>query len=455
MDDADPLVVTFLCVCLPTIGEPGRCYAILGGGLVVHGRSRLEVSGPHRTSRGGRASTRTVGGVAGPRGKSHAGSLSASLERMLLSASDPAPGSPLARDPFQMATHGMRTFNRIAHQADHRWCLLIDELEIAPVEIVEHVMRVVRGGGSELILKASMSPSDHKRGGTLLTDIGRPMPGHDFVPVHLLSQSPAARRHFAQVLWHRTLDEAGIDPVSIEASFGRSFQAAAHEEGVIDPIRAEFELALTWDKDLSAWFSERNLTLEKLESMEYVDCSAIARSTYPLLVFRNGIYKTKDHPKGWGRRSRKKEFEAFSGASQIITALEANPRWIKSAFRIMVGNVSRVNGQVDAPMQFSALLDVARSFESFLRFVPTPDVTGRVVNDMSLIQFVDAIAKTMHAFHTGKFSPDPPNSFVIDDSMARRFGPIIDLGLYSGVLCMCEADRRPQFCPSMQANDFD
>lgn len=356
-------------------------------------------------------------------------SLSSSLDRMLLSASSMSGSTSMSREPFQLAIHGVRAFNRIAGQPDHRWGILIDELEIAPDEIATRVMRLVRGGSSELILKISMSPSDRTG---LLTDIGRPMPGHDFVPVHLLSQSMAAKRQFTQVLWHQALEQADIVPASVEASFGRSFQESAREEGILDPLRQEFELALSWDPEFARWFESRGLTLDALSKMDYDQRSAVVRKVYPLLVYRNGNFKITTRPDEWRRRSRKKEFEAFSGASQIINALEGNPRWIKSAFRIMIGSASRVNGQVDAPMQYSALLDVARSFESFLRFIPSPASPGRVVSDLSLIQLVDAVADFMHKRHTGEFTPDPPNSFTVEAAFAEQLGPIIDLGLHSG-----------------------
>lgn len=359
-------------------------------------------------------------------------SMSVALDRVLLNASEATPNSRISRDPFLMATHSIRAFNRLADQPDHRWCILIDELEIAPSEIVAHVMRVVRGGSGELILKASMSPSDHAKSGSVISSIGRPMPGHDFVPVHLSTQSQASRRTFTQELWHQTLTQAGIEPASVEESFGRSFQGFARDEGIVNPIREEFELALSWDRDFAQWFHDRELTLDKLDKMDYVGRSAVVRKLYPILVFRNGNHKATTQPEGWGRRSRKKEFEAFSGASQIIGALEGNPRWIKSAFRSMLPHVSVLNGQVDAPMQYSALLNVAQSFESFLRFVPSPDVSGKVLNDVSLIHFIDAIATAMHQAHVGRFSADPPGSFGIDDMTAERFGSAIDLGLYSG-----------------------
>lgn len=359
-------------------------------------------------------------------------SLLASLDRILLTARSEAVGTPISREPFLMATHGARIFNRLVGEQEHRWGILIDELEIAPDEIVSQVMRLARGGSGELLLKVSMSPSDHMRSGVFDSVIGRPMPGHDFVPVHLLSQSMAAKRQFTQVLWEQTLRGAGIEPVSVETSFGRSFQASARDEGIVEPVREEFELALSWDKTLADWLEGRGLTVDKLDLLGYEQRSAMVRKIYPLLVYRNGIYKRSNDPVGWGRRSRKKEFEAFAGAAQIINALEGNPRWIKSAFRLMVERASPVNGHVDAPMQYSALLDVAQSFESFLRFLPAPVAPGRVVNDISLMQFIDAIAKSMSGFHAGPFNADPPNSFMVDERSAEWLGPLIDLGLHSG-----------------------
>jgi energy-coupling factor transporter ATP-binding protein EcfA2 len=340
------------------------------------------------------------------------------------------------QDALTLLTLGVKAFNREASQPHHRWALLLDEMELAPQDIHSAVIAFVRGGSSELILKVSMSPFDrymHSYGAG-----GGPIPGHDFQTIYLSNQTRGDNARFTAGLWRESLRARGLPfvrhaldvPNSIHEALGRTASPVA--------IKEFLDKSATQDAAFAGWLHTRGIDLEQLDQLSYNQRSATLRKVLPLLIFRDAILTFRQGRPV--RRSRKKSIEPFTGSAAIITMLEGNPRWIKSAFAHMLNNFDSRTGRVGAGFQFDALSTLANRFESLLRVLPqrSTSVTPIVVNSL-----VDAVADYMNVQNTSQFSSDPQNGFTVDGNTPPDVIDALVLGLYAGAFVHVRDRKSP------------
>lgn len=335
-------------------------------------------------------------------------------------------GSP---GTLELLRFGIRAFNRSVGQSNHRWALLLDELELAPPAIHEEVLRFVRGGTGELILKVSMSPFDRYMH-SFPARAGAPSSGNDFRAVYLSGQSRQDIRRFTEGMWRETLRSAEYRQVTM----GRAFDSGDHDAGTNDPrgaaeVVAVLRRARDSDPSFNRWLRSRHVDIYRLDELTYNQRSATIRKVYPLLVFRDALLTFRDGRPV--RRSRKKHFEPFTGAQAIAAALEGNPRWIKSAFAEMLRSYDPASEQVLPGMQLDALRGVAARFDALLHVLPRTSGDGRPVSVPAL---VDAIAIYFNQQNLGEFSADPQNCFTVDADVERPVLDALALALYAGAV---------------------
>ncbi|MDI6909821.1 hypothetical protein [Nocardioides sp.] len=370
-----------------------------------------------------------------PRGNSLA-ALSAHLDLLLLEVSRRE--KSVVRqfsnvDALDLISYGVRTFNREVGQDRHRWALLLDEMELAPPEIYNEIVPFVRGGNSTLILKISTSPFD--RYYEFAGPQYGPMAGNDFRAVHLAGLPRTAVHTFSVGMWNSAVKSAGLPPTRIQDALGQSsIQKRAGSTGsTLDIQGSVIGKAAASDPDLAKWLKRRKVDLTQLESMTYVQRSATLRKVYPLVVFREALLTFPDGDEPARARSRKKQYEPFTGADAVITALEGNPRWIKTAYSAMFDSakIGAAAFSVQPTAQWDALAHLADRFESLMRVMPSQrsESTGLGFNAL-----IDKIALYFHAVNVGKFRSDPPTTFVVDGGVPQDVYPLLTLGLYSGAL---------------------
>lgn len=327
---------------------------------------------------------------------------------------------------LELLRFGIRAFNRAVGQPSHRWALLLDELELAPSTIHEEVLRFVRGGTGELILKVSMSPFDRYMH-SFPTRAGAPSSGNDFRAVYLSGQSRQDIRRFTEGMWRETLRSAEYRQVSMAKTFG----TGSVESATSDPreIAQVLKRARDTDPSFNRWLRAKRIDTDRLDELTYNRRSATIRKAHSLLIFRDALLTFRDGRPV--RRSRKKHYEPFTGAQAIATALEGNPRWIKSAFAEMVRSYDPASERVLPGMQLDALRGVAARFDALLHVLPRTVGEGRPVSVPAL---VDAIAIYFNRENLGDFSADPQNCFTVDADVERTVLDALVLALYAGAV---------------------
>nr|WP_253662851.1 hypothetical protein [Williamsia maris] len=350
------------------------------------------------------------------------------------------PGTQLgAGGGIALLLFGIRAFNRVTGQLNHRWALLLDEMEIAPRAIHEEVVGFVRGGAGNLILKLSMSPFDrymHSFGVH-----GGPIPGHDFQTFYLTGLARREIWRFTNGLWNEALHSRGLAHTSLAKALGNSLivqenslRDAKAQENV---LRQVLRRAVADDRSFASWIDRQDIDIESFDNLTYNRRSATLRKIFPLLVFRQSVMRfVNGRPVG---RSRKKTFEPFTGASAVVTALEGNPRWIKSAFSQMLDYYDERTNSVSAGFQYDALDGLANRFEALLRVLPRRN--GEQTDALPVTALVDRVATYFHEQNTAQFSADPQNCFTVDGNTDSTVLDALVMGLYAGAFVQVR-DRR-------------
>lgn len=380
--------------------------------------------------------------------------LQAALDLYLTRLGDPEfdSGRIGGPDSLELLRFGIRAFNRIVGQPDHRWALLLDEMELAPPEVHNEVQRFIRGGAGNLILKASMSPFD--RYIEAFASASMPMPAYDYRIVYLSGLARRDIQRFTEGLWRGSMRVAGFAPVPLGRALdprarrdrmSRSDATLTRTDGPDAELRSLLLRTRERDPSFARWLERRRIDPDALAEVSYDRRSATIRKIAPLLVFRQAIEQPERD------RGRKKPSEAFTGSDSVVAALEGNPRWIKSVCADMLRYYDESTERVAQGFQYDALLAMAKRFEALLRVLPSRDSdSGR----LSVPDLIDAIARYMHSSNTGPFTADPQNCFTVDRAVSRDVKDALVLALYAGAIIHVRDRRSPGVLGSLVGQRF-
>lgn len=341
----------------------------------------------------------------------------------------------------------VQAFNRSAGQTSHPWALLLDEMELAPAAVHEMVTSFVRGGSPLVTLKISMSPFDRYM--DYYGDNPNPAPGHDFQTVYLSGQPTRDLKTFTQGLWAEALRARGLPQIPLMHVLSASETSRREDRNRDRQISSQIASMADRDESLRVWLLKRGVNAHDISSLNYNERSSTVRKIMPLIVYRDALLNFRG-----GRpllRSRKKSFEPFTGPSAVVTVLEGNPRWIKSAFAFMLDYYDVRAGSVSRGFQFDALTSVASRFEALLRVLPTRQGTG---DSVPPLEVVDVISRHLRDRNLGPFSADAPNSFTVDARTSDEVRRALLLGLYAGAIVHIRDRKSPAVLSSFTGQRF-
>ena len=352
--------------------------------------------------------------------------------------------------PLESLRIGLRSINRATRQPTHRWALLLDEMELAPAPVHRSLMRAVRGGERNLVLKLSFSPFDKNIAS--FPSASDAAPDNDFRPIYLWYGTKNGSQKFATGLWRRLAKEIRdtsrpaavvLGPSQIDVS-GAGWKAAEYQPG--GSKFGLLERMAEVDRSFAEFLSRRGIDLSLPETLNYATRSSSIRKSYPLLVFRDALLEFSDGsgiPKG-----RKKVTEAFTGADAVFAALEGNPRWMKAVFTRLLGQYD--GSRVDPGAQYDALRDAADRFEALLRMLPVEDVSTK----FSVIELIDTIATHFHLRSLGPFTTDPPSVFRVDRQVPAGIESALRTALTAGAIVHLRGKTSPPVLSSLVGERF-
>lgn len=348
-------------------------------------------------------------------------------------------------DVIPAADAAVEAFNRAAGEPDQKWALLFDELELAPADLVRDLLGALRGHQPRLIFKLSLAPANDVL--TAFEGVNAPVPGQDYEHIPLTHARKTASLQFARALvWETLSDLAGAEIEPIELLLGRGLLDSADEfhesadDTYSDSSRRVDPYAIgspLWDRlrDLAArdhTFREY-LTTNRINLTNLAELTPVRRASR-LRKIRNIVVVREYFRNEQGRRRSRKSYALYSGADNILSLPDGNPRLLIALARQLFSSASQGSkiGRVPPPMQ-------GRAIEGTLdRFLPLLEAQEAVSIDgqpYSLVEFLDKVGEALaKRVVEDRFNDNVRLTFYFDRRLKPEVEGLIRTGVNTGAL---------------------
>jgi hypothetical protein len=340
-------------------------------------------------------------------------------------------------------------FNTAASEPHRLWCLLFDELELAPPTVVTHLTGGLRGGDPRLLFKLSLAPYTESAGP--LRHALSAQQAHDFKAESLTyphKNEPIAfcRALFAQKL--RVSEEEIL--VEEQRVLGRS-QLAADPDALgaagtaytpnSPRVRRLRQLAAN-DKTFARWLAEHDVDLDRLADLDPARRAATVRKV-PTLALLRLAYRTEDelYERTRRRRRTRKTYGMYGGLPALYEMVEGNPRWFMN---LVAPLAEKGEERRRTSVQSQQIREVVRLFRAILTAIPVKPSEERRER-VGVLPVLDAIGRRLSEFVIDHpFNQDPPGKFKIDDAVSDEIVEDLQFALNAGgIIHMPDEDDEP------------
>jgi hypothetical protein len=339
------------------------------------------------------------------------------------------------KQPIQAVLQGVYAFDSSISRFEGRWCLMFDELEIAPVEIQKLLFRSLRSTDQKLLFKLALSPS--AQAAKVFQDISGPSSGNDFDEISLYSD-PKETLAFCESLWERLAKGTSAEHLRPAAILGHSVFNGPESQSPYERNgkwqRASVSLAKK-DRSYVDFLTRYQIDPNDLSSAPPKFRSSVIRKIGPIVGFRDHMFKfNPDTLKSHNRTDKTKPSKIYSGWEALCLVTEGNPRWFTGVAKALLikrdSSVSR--RELSAEAQYDCLVSASRKFMDYIVTIPCGPVAALSTTEGGLKSLLDQlVTKFRNEILQHDFSLDPVLSFNVDvlDQDVRQ--AIID-GLYAG-----------------------
>lgn len=356
----------------------------------------------------------------------------------------------LGMDMLESASQALQAFDGAFSRPDHRWSLLLDEFEVAPMHLQKTVLAAMRASGAQkLLLKVALAPC----GPDLLYEQQSSAPPsqiNDVQQVELWYADKAEASEFCQQVFLSRSSSypalAGKAPTDV---FGTSAYAVIDDSDEAEQIglftlagrnrkaaTEQFQSLAEKDSSFLEFLRRKQIDLSKELGMLPNDPHGnTLRKIAPLVAFRNA-YKGK----GIGRKRGVKPFNtAYSGWESIAAISEGNPRWLIGLITRIMSNSDQVRFPVPTPQQTNAVQWNCQRYAEMLQSVANEQF-GSIKTSTPIYE---VLAKIGNYFHnrlvTSTFVEDPPMSFIVDEKVSDDVEHALRIAVNHGAIVCFEA----------------
>lgn len=293
--------------------------------------------------------------------------------------------------------------NLTLEQPDQKWALLFDELELAPEWIVEELLGALRGSQPRLLFKLSLAPA-HARF-AMLEQENAPVPGQDYehVPLTYARKLPALR--FAKAMVTASLQRSlEVPSPSVERLLGTGRLDSREDQDEVSAVPMSSAYAkgtALWrsmdalarkDPSFREYLAANDLDLESLDSLPADVRASRVRKIRNLVVVRE-FFLGED-----GKRRSRKTYGLYTGADNILSLPDGNPRMIISLMRHLFPLIASTgsSARVRDAAQGAAIAATLERFLALLQAQQAERIDGKPVGLMDLLDAIGlSLAKRM------------------------------------------------------------
>lgn len=335
----------------------------------------------------------------------------------------------LGIDMLESASQALQAFDLAYRRPDHRWCLLLDEFEVAPLHLQRTVLAAMRASGAQkLLLKVALAPC----GPDLLFDqqsSAPPSQNNDIQQVELWYADKAEASEFCeQVFLSRSRTNpalAGMTPGEVLGSSAYAVVDDGEEAAQVGlftlagrnrkQVTEQFQSLARKDPSFQEFLYRKKIDASRELGMLPSDLHGnTVRKIAPLVAFRNA-YKGK----GIGKKRGVKPFNAaYSGWESIAAISEGNPRWLIGLVTRIMSNTDLTRFPVPTPDQTAAVMWNCQRYAEMLQSVANEQF-GAIKTSTPVYEVLSKIGDYFHnRLVRTAFVEDPPMSFVVDDRVS-------------------------------------
>lgn len=309
-------------------------------------------------------------------------------------------------DVIPLVDAAAKAFNTAVGQPEQRWALLFDELELAPEDLVHELLGALRGHQPRLVFKLSLAPANNIL--TALDGPNAPVQGQDYEHIPLTHARKTATLRFARELVSETMRLQGLTPAPpVNLLLGEGSLDSADEftedassdplvtrsrrsnpYAVGSPLWLQMESLANKDASFRAYLVKNQMDLQALERLSPSRRASRLRKIRNIVVVRD--YFRNDH----GRRRSRKSFALYSGADNILSLPDGNPRVLIALARQLFVNVQGAGlaARVPASHQGAAIEATLQRFLPLLEAQEAVRVGAKMV---SLVEFLDFVGAAL------------------------------------------------------------
>ncbi len=335
----------------------------------------------------------------------------------------------LGMDMLESASQALQAFDVAYHQPDHRWCLLLDEFEVAPMHLQKTVLAAMRASGAQkLLLKVALAPC----GPDLLYEqhsSAPPSQNNDVQQVELWYADKTEASEFCQqVFLSRSSAYPALAGKMPSEVFGTSAYAVVDDsEGAAQiglftlagrskrQVTEQFQSLAEKDPTFQEFLRRKQIDLSRELGMQPSDPHGnTLRKIAPLVAFRNA-YKGKSVGK---KRGVKPFNTAYSGWESIAAISEGNPRWLIGLITRIMSNSDQVQFPVPTPQQTAGVQWNCQRYAEMLQSVANEQF-GAIKTSTPIYEVLSKIGDYFHnRLVRNAFVEDPPMSFIVDERVS-------------------------------------
>jgi hypothetical protein len=351
----------------------------------------------------------------------------------------------LGIDMLESASQALQAFDAVYHRPDHRWCLLLDEFEVAPMHLQKTVLAAMRASGAQkLLLKVALAPC----GPDLLYEqqsSAPPSQNNDVQQVQLWYADKTEAIEFCQqVFLSRSSTYPALAGKMPSEVFGTSAYAVvddsedASQIGLFTltgrnkkQVTEQFQSLAEKDPTFRGFLFRKQIDVSRELGMQPSDFHGnTLRKIAPLVAFRNA-YKGKSVGK---KRGVKPFNTAYSGWESIAAISEGNPRWLIGLITRIMSSSDQVQFPVATPQQTAGVQWNCQRYAEMLQSVANEQF-GSIKTSTPIYEVLSKIGEYFHnRLVRAPFVEDPPMSFVVDERVSDDVEHALRIAMNHGAI---------------------
>ena len=361
------------------------------------------------------------------------------------------------QNPLASVAAACEVFNTLVDEPDRKWCLLCDELEIAPLPVRRLLFSGLRAVPSPLLLKMALTPKEQLGAGESAEP---PLPANDYevVPLSYPTREEGApereRENFCLAMWRSLVSERGGD---LAPKLDNPFKAFE------DPIRMPRKDAISRSNELDRKFgrafrslavkdasfayylAQKEVDIDDLDKNSQDKRDAVIRKVRPIVEIRE--HNLRLSVDGRLTKIPRRTMKLYCGARRVFAVSEGHPRWLKYTLGAMLTRAVPSVPNVRLTDQSRELRYAVQRIDARLRALP--------VECESAHDLVQAVGGYFSNQILGpEFRADPALSFIVDSAVSEGAQAAVAQALYLGALVPLQADVFHLFTRGLEGRRF-